>query len=181
MVSQKALQQSNKLERIGDSMKTIKISANDKVLFLLRGLPGSGKSFLSKQLAGETGVVYSTDDFFINKETGKYEFDPKKIGYNHKRNYERTVEALEKGISPIVVDNTFTQSWEGKNYALAAQKYGYKIEIKEPSTEWAWNVEELAKRNSHGVPAEAIQRMKDRYQKDLTVDQIVNSKNPFEK
>jgi NEDD4-binding protein 2 len=37
---------------------------NDK-LILMRGLPGSGKSTLAKKLAGENGVIYSTDDFFM--------------------------------------------------------------------------------------------------------------------
>lgn len=33
-----------------------------KILFLVRGAPGSGKSTLSKNL-GTNGAVYSTDDF----------------------------------------------------------------------------------------------------------------------
>jgi adenylate kinase family enzyme len=31
----------------------------------MRGLPGSGKSTKAKVLAGEQGVIFSTDDFFI--------------------------------------------------------------------------------------------------------------------
>jgi adenylate kinase family enzyme len=43
----------------------------------MRGLPGSGKSTLAKVLAGEHGLVYSTDDFFI--QNGEYKFDSKML------------------------------------------------------------------------------------------------------
>ena len=31
----------------------------------MRGLPGSGKSTKAKKIAAETGIIYSTDDFFM--------------------------------------------------------------------------------------------------------------------
>ena len=43
----------------------------------MRGLPGSGKSTLAKKIAGNAGVVYSTDDFFM--VNGQYMYDPKMI------------------------------------------------------------------------------------------------------
>lgn len=39
-------------------------SRHDKKLFIMRGLPGSGKSFLARKLRGFHGVILSTDDFF---------------------------------------------------------------------------------------------------------------------
>ena len=44
----------------------------------MRGLPGSGKSTKARKIAGQFGVVYSTDDFFM--VNGEYKFDPKMIG-----------------------------------------------------------------------------------------------------
>jgi adenylate kinase family enzyme len=36
-----------------------------KKMIIMRGLPGSGKSYKAKKLAqAENGVIYSTDDFF---------------------------------------------------------------------------------------------------------------------
>lgn len=52
-----------------------------KELVLMRGLPGSGKSTKAKKIAGNVGVVYSTDDFFM--VNGKYMYDSKLIGDNH--------------------------------------------------------------------------------------------------
>lgn len=75
----------------------------------MRGLPGSGKSTLAKKLAGQAGVIYSTDDFFMIK--GEYVYDPKKIGEYHQKNFERTSESIKKGVSPIVIDNTNIKLW----------------------------------------------------------------------
>jgi len=50
----------------------------------MRGLPGSGKSTLAKKLAGENGLVYSTDDFFY--VNGQYIFDGKMIPEYHRKN-----------------------------------------------------------------------------------------------
>lgn len=49
-----------------------------KKLVIMRGLPGSGKSTLAKKIAGNSGVVYSTDDFFM--VNGQYVYDSKMIG-----------------------------------------------------------------------------------------------------
>lgn len=56
----------------------------EKKLFLMRGMPGSGKSTLAKKLAGQGGVVYSTDDFFM--KNGQYVYDAKMIGEYHNKN-----------------------------------------------------------------------------------------------
>jgi len=52
-----------------------------KTLIIMRGLPGSGKSTKAKLFAGEKGLIYSTDDFFIID--GKYIYDPTKIVEYH--------------------------------------------------------------------------------------------------
>lgn len=58
-------------------------------MIIMRGLPGSGKSYKAKKLAqAENGIIYSTDDFF--ETTGKYIYDPSKIGEYHQKNQQRT-------------------------------------------------------------------------------------------
>lgn len=80
----------------------------------MRGVPGSGKSTLAKQIAGEKGVIYSTDDFFMVK--GEYVYDVKMIGKYHEKNFERTVLAMQKSIPLIVIDNTNIKLWEMRKY-----------------------------------------------------------------
>jgi predicted kinase len=153
---------------------------NRKQMIIMRGLPGSGKSTLAGQLAGQTGVVYSTDDFFM--EEGIYKFDPSKIGAHHAANQARVREACEAGVAPIVVDNTNTQRWEARPYVQIANEFGYHVRFVEPETPWAKDEEELTRRNVHGVPLEGIRRMLSRYEphETFTIADVLSSKAPWE-
>jgi predicted kinase len=71
---------------------------------------------------------------------------------------------MEKGISPIVVDNTNISYDEIKPCLKLANEFNYEVSYAEPDTAWKFDVDELTKRNSHGVPREVIQRMVDRWQ-----------------
>ena len=50
-------------------MKTPGLESS-RVLYILRGLPGSGKSQLGKKIMTQSrgGEVFSTDDFFYNED-----------------------------------------------------------------------------------------------------------------
>lgn len=154
--------------------------AQNKMLYVLRGCPGSGKSYKAKQLAGESGVICSADDFFIEKGEGEYAFDPSLLGQAHQQCQDRTIEALKQEKSPIIIDNTNTKLWEMKKLRpiiQLAQSMGYSVRIEEPETDW-WksrDIDEMAKRNSHGVPREAIEKMVNRYQENISLDDIMNN------
>eukprot|EP01091_Cochliopodium_minus_P009193 TRINITY_DN2202_c0_g1_i1.p1 TRINITY_DN2202_c0_g1~~TRINITY_DN2202_c0_g1_i1.p1 ORF type:complete len:178 (+),score=45.09 TRINITY_DN2202_c0_g1_i1:187-720(+) len=154
----------------------------EKICYILRGLPGSGKSHLSKELNEKlSGVTYSTDDFFIDENSGKYIFNPKKITQAHQWNQERTKKAMENGITPILVDNTNTMKWEAKPYVEFSVQFNYKVEFVETNTSWRKDPEELAKRNKHNVPKEAILKMLERWEEDFTVENVLKSKPPKRK
>ena len=159
--------------------KSDKIAQMNKILCVLRGCPGSGKSFLAKQIAGENGVICSADDFFMEKGEGKYAFDPSLLGQAHQQCQSRALEAIQQGKSPVIIDNTNTRLWEMKKLKpiiQLAQTLGYSVRIEEPETDW-WksrDIDEMVNKNSHGVPREAIERMVNRFDKDITVDNIIN-------
>uniref|UniRef100_A0A0A9YJK3 NEDD4-binding protein 2 n=1 Tax=Lygus hesperus TaxID=30085 RepID=A0A0A9YJK3_LYGHE len=55
-----------------------------------------------------------------------------------------------------------------KAYAALAVEFGYLIEIVESPNKWAFNENELVRRNVHGVHKDAIRRMLDRYEYHVT-------------
>ena len=69
-----------------------------KVLIVMRGPSGSGKSTLAKRLAGNNGLILSTDDFFMTPD-GEYKFDPKLLRTYHGLNQERAKTAMESTTS----------------------------------------------------------------------------------
>lgn len=145
----------------------------ERRLILMRGISGSGKSTKAGSL-GVGGAVYSTDDFFHSD--GKYNFDIGKLGEYHAANVKRVSAAMERGVSPIVVDNTNIEARDMKPYVLLADKHNYVVSMETPDTPWAWNAEELARRNSHGVPLDTIQKMIGNYDSSLDLDKIRSSK-----
>lgn len=149
--------------------------AQVKKMIIMRGLSGSGKSTLAREL-GEGGVILSTDDFW--EQDGEYNFDVSRIQEAHDWNRQRAEGAVNKGISPVVIDNTNVEAWEAKEYVKMAKDQGYDIEIREADTPWAFNAEELAKKNTHGVDQETIQKMLDVWEPNITVEDIERSEKP---
>lgn len=142
----------------------------NKTVYILRGLPGSGKSTVAELLLwganreGRRGEIYSTDYYFEDSQ-GNYKFDPDKLGEYHDKNFEDFCYGLKSGREVLIVDNTNTRHWEYQRYLDAAKEAGAFIQVvtvgspKDPN-----HVRECAARNSHGVPLEAIRRMSDRFE-----------------
>ncbi|NXT17587.1 N42L1 protein, partial [Syrrhaptes paradoxus] len=147
-------------------------------LVLLRGLPGSGKSTLARQLKHDhpSAVVLSTDDFFI--ENGVYMFEPEFLEDAHKWNQKRARKAMKNGKSPVIIDNTNIHAWEMKPYVMMARENRYEVVFQEPDTPWKFNVRELTRRNTHQVPRQTIQRMKEEYEHNVTFHSVLRSEKP---
>jgi len=134
-------------------MKQNQEMTNDKVLYTVRGLPGSGKSTFAKSLGG---VHFEADMYFVD-ENGVYNFDPTKIKMAHNWCMIQTQKAMVDGEPKIVVSNTFTQEWEMETYFKLANENGYQV--------YSIIVENRhGGKNTHGVPDDKLQIMKDRFQ-----------------
>jgi hypothetical protein len=94
-----------------------------KELFLLRGVPGSGKTALANSIGG---TWVEADHYFLN-ENGDYEFDASKLKYAHKWCQDSVEESMSFQSIKITVSNTFTQEWEMQPYFDLAEKYGYRV------------------------------------------------------
>ena len=128
----------------------------DKELFLLRGLPGAGKSTLAKSLGGKH---FEADMYFVRD--GEYKFDVTKLKDAHEW-CRSSVGGLMINEEPkLVVSNTFTQEWEMEPYYKLAEKYGYRVH--------SLIVENRhGGMNEHGVPEEKLEQMKNRFEIKLT-------------
>ncbi|XP_054829411.1 NEDD4-binding protein 2-like 2 isoform X2 [Eublepharis macularius] len=155
---------------------------SQKVLVILRGLPGSGKTTLSRILLGQShdGIVFSTDDYFCQQD-GCWSYNVGQLGAAHDWNQKRAKQAMDQGRSPIIIDNTNTQAWEMKPYVEAALEKNYRVEFHEPDTWWKFDPEELEKRNKHGVSHEKIIQMLERYEYQISIPIVMNSVLPFHK
>ncbi|KAK3930418.1 NEDD4-binding protein 2-like 1 [Frankliniella fusca] len=149
-----------------------------RIMVLLRGCPGAGKSHLARGLVlsyrgNPKDFIFSTDDYFFKNNV--YKFDPRSLSDAHGWNQRRCLNHAREGLSPIFIDNTNTELWEMTVYASIAVNHGYAIVILEPDTPWAENLNELAKRNQHGVPKDKIRQMLERYNRGVTVKGLLDS------
>lgn len=122
-----------------------------KELILLRGLPGSGKSSLSKVIGGSH---YEADMYFMND--GVYEFNPADLKHAHEWCKDRVYISMIKNVEKIVVSNTFTQEWEMESYYKLAEEHGYRVHSIIVENRHGGV-------NKHGVPEEKLEQMKNRF------------------
>jgi predicted kinase len=131
-----------------------------KTLYIVRGIPGSGKSTFAKSIGG---IHIEADQFFM--ENGKYNFDITKIKLAHKYCQNQTeawmkTDGVQVNNDKIVVSNTFTQEWEMEPYFKLAEKYGYRtfsliVENRHGGV------------NEHDVPEDKLEIMKNRFEVKL--------------
>ena len=130
----------------------------NKFLFIIRGLPGSGKTTAADALAKYPGDVYSADDYFMT--TGKYLWDPKKIGAAHNWCKQNVETAMLLCNEKIFVANTSTTKKEMDPYYKLAEKHGYMVfSLIAENRHNGMNV--------HNVPAGTLKKMADRFEVKL--------------
>ena len=129
-----------------------------KDLLLIRGVSGSGKSAFGSVIAGNGAwnfPVHAADDYFM--VDGEYKFDGSKLKDAHADCQRRVESRMKRGDYRVIVANTFTREWEMKAYYELAEKYGYRV--------FSVIVENRhGGENEHGVPEEAVQGMRDRFE-----------------
>jgi len=121
-----------------------------KSLYIIRGLPGSGKSTYAKSLAG---VHFEADDYFMHN--GEYIFNGKELSRAHESCRLNVLTAMLHGEETITVANTFTTRKEMAPYFDLAVKYNYLIRIVNCTGNYG---------SIHSVPEEAIERMRARWE-----------------
>lgn len=122
-------------------------------LVLIRGLPGSGKSTLAKEAVATLGCDhFEADQYFML--SGTYVFDASKFKEAHGMCQYNTRSALAAG-RDVIVSNTFSQLWEIDIYSQIAKEFGAELDVVTATGNYG---------SIHSVPAEAIERMRDRWE-----------------
>lgn len=97
-----------------------------KDLFLIRGLPGAGKTTFAEALMQEGDVLVATDDFLMNDQ-GEYEWSPEKLKEAISLSHTKAQEAMKQGVSRIFVPAVFDKAEHMQQYYALAGQYGYRV------------------------------------------------------
>ncbi len=119
-----------------------------KTCFILRGLPGSGKTelswYLGQHIDAHTTVARMSADEFFETPDG-YKFDATRIAEAHADCFDRFSAAIEEGTEVLIAEREFVR------YQRLAEANGYVVFV-------------LVVENRHGnksvhaVPEETLQR-----------------------
>jgi predicted kinase len=145
------------------------------MLIVLRSLPGAGKSTLAQKIKtqleakGSEVIICSSDHYFICPACKEYTFVKDRLGAAHFACQKKCAEAMDENVDVIIIDNTCVSAKECRVYVELALFHGYDVEFLEPETSWAFDLDELEKRNVHKVPREALERMLGRWVPNMTM------------
>jgi predicted kinase len=123
-------------------------------LIIIRGVPGTGKSTKARSLIERNlaDVHFEADQYFVNKETGVYEFDATKLRSAHKQCLNNTKAALMDGLR-VIVSNTFTTGAELDYYFALADECSAHVTIITLTQEYG---------SIHSVPEDKMAQMRKR-------------------
>lgn len=124
-------------------------------MILVRGLPGSGKSTIAKNLIGFYQHI-ETDMFWM--VDGEYKFDASRLGEAHAWCLDKTRDMLVRSWSPVV-SNTFTTVKEIRPYFELAKEFDIVPQVITCQSGF---------KNVHDVPEETLAKMKARFVWDLS-------------
>lgn len=125
-----------------------------KMLYLIRGLPGSGKSTFAETLADALGAQHFEADMYHIRD-GVYDWKPENVQAAHQWCQKSASVYMEQGLT-VVISNTFTTAKEMEPYLTFAQEFGYRVTS-------------LVVENRHGgvnvhdVPQATLDKMRNRF------------------
>ena len=136
-------------------------------LILVRGLPGAGNTTLAIKLAAAYpgAACLSADNYFTDALTGEYRFDSTQLEQAHEECQDLTRLHMRNANTLVVVHNTFSQRWEMERYLRLAEECEYQVHVVDLFNA-GLSINELADRNTHGVPHMKIKQMWDRWDHD---------------
>lgn len=131
-----------------------------KVLLIIRGVSGSGKTTTANSLALGYATLgknvsgpFEADQFMM--EDGEYKFEPSRLGECHQKCFDCCERAMERGADIIIQSNTNTQKKEYQRYIDSAAKWGYKVTEITVKGDFG---------NTHGVPEKTVRRQRERFE-----------------
>lgn len=119
-------------------------------LVLLRGAPGSGKTWSAVNNFVPKGFKHYEADMYFVHSNGEYKYDRLNVPKAHAWCKAQVRKALEDGHS-VVVANTFVRAWEVKDYVTMANELGIPVQIYTMHGTF---------QNVHGVPQEKVEQMR---------------------
>jgi broad-specificity NMP kinase len=142
-----------------------------KHVFILRGLPGVGKSIVANLLANSLTLfdsdskapIIDTNDYFLDPKTKEFKFDKTLLKEAYEKSFDFFKDLIAKEERFIIVSNTNIKEFHYHHYLDYAQRHGYLVSVLIIPHNNVSN-KELAERNIHFVDQNTIRRMRKEFE-----------------
>ena len=124
----------------------------EKILIIVRGLPGSGKTTFAKLLG--TKAICCADDYVTRN--GVYNWKPETIGVSHEWCQRKCRRFMKAQVERIVIANTNTTEREMQPYMDLARQFGYMVHTVIVENRHGG-------KNIHNVPETTLDKMCERF------------------
>lgn len=137
------------LTRYATLIDNNKTDDETRALFIIRGLPGAGKTTLASFIAD---AYFENDDFFEHEDG--YHFDRDCVPQSIAQCFQHVKDEMERGTRRIAVANVFADETEVVPYMRLAEVYGYRAFTMITENRHGGQ-------NIHGVNGETIKKMRE--------------------
>jgi len=150
------------LQPVFERLLAGEMRTEDRLVLIMRGFPGSGKSSLASSFAklARAAVCISADDHWAGTD---------KLQEAHEACRKAFAEALAAGSTLVTVDNTNIRKADYAFYQRCAEQAGgYEVVLLEMVCDDTLELERLRKRSLHDVPGASVGGMWSRWEQDPT-------------
>ena len=131
-------------------------------LYIIRGLPGSGKSTKAREMAATLKIAHFEADMYFER-TGKYEFDITELSDAHSWCTSQVRHKLIEEGKDVVVSNTFTKFWEMENLLQFAHFHKAKVKVIHCTSSFG---------SIHFPPEATLEKMRKRFQSNEHISNL---------
>lgn len=134
------------------------IQNHGKIMFIVRGPPGTGKNTLKQLIIQHyKGIPCSADDYFT-KTFNSAMRTRDSMKKSHEYCHRKVKQECAKGTHPVIVSNTHMKRFEMQDYLNFAADYGYTVIITNTMDKFEVSPEILARSNTKGLTKEYFER-----------------------
>ncbi|XP_041949189.1 NEDD4-binding protein 2-like 1 [Alosa sapidissima] len=135
---------------------------NRGTIYILRGLPYTGRPGKARNVWQDGGEIISYFDYFRIYHNSQ--IIPKYLHKAHMWARREALENIERGVDPVIINNPNMPLWHMYPYVRMAFFRGYWIEFIETEDTWDVPLEELERRGGGKIPLPILEDMKESYE-----------------
>ncbi|GFY57132.1 2',3'-cyclic-nucleotide 3'-phosphodiesterase [Trichonephila inaurata madagascariensis] len=147
------------------------IKEHGRIMFIIRGPPGTGKDSLTNMLVDcySKSQIFSADSYFSNTFS-RGSRDRGSLAASHDYCQKKVQSACIKGVHPIIVKNTNMKISEVQAYVNFAAEYNYTIIMAITTRKMKATPEVLAMSNTKGLSVDYFRKRLKQWQEAIPVN-----------